>query len=205
VITLRGKPVARLAPIGTAVDADWLATIDRLIEHWREGSTLASRYPGAATSFTTVAGDVRQQCSRLRPEPARSARRRRVPARPGDPWGLRSGPTEPRRMLSRADRQAAFRSAGQDRRSTAFGPRSRSAPPMTAISTARRGPSKVVGCHSGMPMLWATAKRAGCTVPFSEDFQDGRRLEGGPVRRTVRAGESETGRSRAAGAAPDSA
>jgi predicted nucleic acid-binding protein len=27
-------------------------------------------------------------------------------------------------------------------------------------------------------MLWATAKRAGCTVLFSEDFQDGRRLEG---------------------------
>jgi predicted nucleic acid-binding protein len=27
-------------------------------------------------------------------------------------------------------------------------------------------------------MLWATAKRAGCTVLFSEDFQDGRRLDG---------------------------
>ena len=27
-------------------------------------------------------------------------------------------------------------------------------------------------------MLWAAAKRAGCSVLFSEDFQDGRRLEG---------------------------
>jgi predicted nucleic acid-binding protein len=27
-------------------------------------------------------------------------------------------------------------------------------------------------------MLWATAKRAGCSLLFSEDFQDGRRLEG---------------------------
>ena len=27
-------------------------------------------------------------------------------------------------------------------------------------------------------MLWATAKRAGCTMLFSQDFQDGRRLEG---------------------------
>jgi predicted nucleic acid-binding protein len=27
-------------------------------------------------------------------------------------------------------------------------------------------------------MLWATAKRAGCSVVFSEDLQDGRRLEG---------------------------
>jgi predicted nucleic acid-binding protein len=27
-------------------------------------------------------------------------------------------------------------------------------------------------------MLWATAKRAGCSVLLSEDFQDGRRLEG---------------------------
>jgi predicted nucleic acid-binding protein len=27
-------------------------------------------------------------------------------------------------------------------------------------------------------MLWATANRAGCRVLFSEDFQDGRRLEG---------------------------
>jgi predicted nucleic acid-binding protein len=27
-------------------------------------------------------------------------------------------------------------------------------------------------------MLWATAKRAGCSVLFSQDFQDGRRLEG---------------------------
>jgi predicted nucleic acid-binding protein len=27
-------------------------------------------------------------------------------------------------------------------------------------------------------LLWATAKRAGCSVLFSEDFQDGRRLEG---------------------------
>jgi predicted nucleic acid-binding protein len=26
-------------------------------------------------------------------------------------------------------------------------------------------------------MLWATAKRAGCSVLFSEDFQDGRRLD----------------------------
>lgn len=27
-------------------------------------------------------------------------------------------------------------------------------------------------------MLWATARRAGCSLLFSEDFQDGRRLEG---------------------------
>ena len=27
-------------------------------------------------------------------------------------------------------------------------------------------------------MLWATARRAGCSVLFSEDLQDGRRLEG---------------------------
>jgi len=27
-------------------------------------------------------------------------------------------------------------------------------------------------------MLWATAERAGCSLLFSEDFQDGRRLEG---------------------------
>jgi predicted nucleic acid-binding protein len=27
-------------------------------------------------------------------------------------------------------------------------------------------------------MLWATAKRAGCRVLFTEDLQDGRRLEG---------------------------
>lgn len=27
-------------------------------------------------------------------------------------------------------------------------------------------------------MLWATARRAGCRVLFSEDFQDGRRLDG---------------------------
>ncbi|MGH6885722.1 MAG: PIN domain-containing protein, partial [Geminicoccales bacterium] len=27
-------------------------------------------------------------------------------------------------------------------------------------------------------MLWATAKRAGCSVLFSEDVQNGRRLEG---------------------------
>jgi predicted nucleic acid-binding protein len=27
-------------------------------------------------------------------------------------------------------------------------------------------------------MLWATAKRAGCRIVFSEDFQDGGTLEG---------------------------
>jgi len=41
VITRRGKPVARLAPIGPAApDAARAAEIDRLIEHWREGVDL---------------------------------------------------------------------------------------------------------------------------------------------------------------------
>jgi prevent-host-death family protein len=40
VITRRGKPVARLAPIEAVVDADRQAEIDRLIEHWREGVDL---------------------------------------------------------------------------------------------------------------------------------------------------------------------
>ena len=41
VITRRGKPVARLAPIeAPAVDAERQAEIDRLIEHWREGVDL---------------------------------------------------------------------------------------------------------------------------------------------------------------------
>ena len=41
VITLRGKPVARLAPIeASVVDAERQAEIDRLIEHWREGIDL---------------------------------------------------------------------------------------------------------------------------------------------------------------------
>jgi prevent-host-death family protein len=40
VITRRGKPVARLAPVEAAVDAERQAEIDRLIEHWREGVDL---------------------------------------------------------------------------------------------------------------------------------------------------------------------
>jgi prevent-host-death family protein len=41
VITRRGKPVARLAPIEPAVaEAERQAEIDRLIEHWREGVDL---------------------------------------------------------------------------------------------------------------------------------------------------------------------
>jgi prevent-host-death family protein len=41
VITRRGKPVARLAPIEPVVgDAERQAEIDRLIEHWREGIDL---------------------------------------------------------------------------------------------------------------------------------------------------------------------
>jgi prevent-host-death family protein len=41
VITRRGKPVARLAPIAPAAcDAERQAKIDRLIEHWREGIDL---------------------------------------------------------------------------------------------------------------------------------------------------------------------
>jgi prevent-host-death family protein len=41
VITRRGRPVARLAPIeGAARDAERQAEIDRLIEHWREGVDL---------------------------------------------------------------------------------------------------------------------------------------------------------------------
>jgi prevent-host-death family protein len=41
VITRRGKPVARLAPIkGGAGDAERKAKIDRLIQHWREGVDL---------------------------------------------------------------------------------------------------------------------------------------------------------------------
>jgi len=41
VITRRGKPVARLAPVEAApADAERQAEIDRLIEHWREGVDL---------------------------------------------------------------------------------------------------------------------------------------------------------------------
>jgi prevent-host-death family protein len=41
VITRRGKPVARLAPIEAAADhAERQAEIERLIEHWREGIDL---------------------------------------------------------------------------------------------------------------------------------------------------------------------
>jgi prevent-host-death family protein len=41
VITRRGKPVARLAPIApAAADAEREAEIARLIEHWREGIDL---------------------------------------------------------------------------------------------------------------------------------------------------------------------
>jgi prevent-host-death family protein len=40
VITRRGKPVARLAPIEPAADVERQAEIDRLIEHWREGIDL---------------------------------------------------------------------------------------------------------------------------------------------------------------------
>jgi prevent-host-death family protein len=41
VITRRGKPVARLAPIQDgASDGEWQAEIDQLIEHWREGIDL---------------------------------------------------------------------------------------------------------------------------------------------------------------------
>jgi prevent-host-death family protein len=41
VITRRGKPVARLAPIqDRAREGERQAEIDRLIEHWREGIDL---------------------------------------------------------------------------------------------------------------------------------------------------------------------
>jgi prevent-host-death family protein len=40
VITRRGKPVARLAPMEAVADAERQAEIDRLIEHWREGVDL---------------------------------------------------------------------------------------------------------------------------------------------------------------------
>jgi prevent-host-death family protein len=41
VITRRGKPVARLAPIADgARDAEREAKIERLIQHWREGVDL---------------------------------------------------------------------------------------------------------------------------------------------------------------------
>jgi prevent-host-death family protein len=40
VITRRGKPVARLAPIEAAADADRQAEIDRIIAHLREGVDL---------------------------------------------------------------------------------------------------------------------------------------------------------------------
>jgi prevent-host-death family protein len=44
VITRRGKPVARLAPIAPAVaDAERQAEITRIIAHLREGVDLASR------------------------------------------------------------------------------------------------------------------------------------------------------------------
>jgi prevent-host-death family protein len=39
-ITRRGKPVARLAPLAAARDAERDAEIERLIEHWREGVDL---------------------------------------------------------------------------------------------------------------------------------------------------------------------
>ena len=43
VITRRGKPVARLAPIeGAARDADREAEIDRIIAHFREGVDLGN-------------------------------------------------------------------------------------------------------------------------------------------------------------------
>ena len=40
VITRRGKPVARLAPIEAAADGDRQAEIDRIIAHLREGVDL---------------------------------------------------------------------------------------------------------------------------------------------------------------------
>jgi prevent-host-death family protein len=40
VITRRGKPVARLAPVETAARHERQAEIERLIEHWREGIDL---------------------------------------------------------------------------------------------------------------------------------------------------------------------
>jgi antitoxin (DNA-binding transcriptional repressor) of toxin-antitoxin stability system len=40
VITRRGKPVARLAPIAPAADAERQAEIDRIIAHFREGVDL---------------------------------------------------------------------------------------------------------------------------------------------------------------------
>jgi prevent-host-death family protein len=40
VITRRGKPVARLAPIEAAADANRQAEIDRIIAHLREGVDL---------------------------------------------------------------------------------------------------------------------------------------------------------------------
>jgi prevent-host-death family protein len=40
VITRRGKPVARLAPIAAAADAERQAEIDRIIAHFREGVDL---------------------------------------------------------------------------------------------------------------------------------------------------------------------
>lgn len=40
VITRRGKPVARLAPVETAVDAERQAEIDRIVARLREGVDL---------------------------------------------------------------------------------------------------------------------------------------------------------------------
>jgi prevent-host-death family protein len=40
VITRRGKPVARLAPIETAVDAERQAEIERIVARLREGADL---------------------------------------------------------------------------------------------------------------------------------------------------------------------
>ena len=45
VITRRGKPVARLAPIEPVVDAERQAEIDRIIAHLREGVELGETVP----------------------------------------------------------------------------------------------------------------------------------------------------------------
>ena len=54
----------------------------------------------------------------------------------------------------------------------------RSSPPTKAISIGRCARSKIIGLSFWDAMLWATARRAGCSVLLSEDFQDGRRLDG---------------------------
>jgi predicted nucleic acid-binding protein len=54
-------------------------------------------------------------------------------------------------------------------------------PVVTADESDLDGAMRAVGDHQLSfwdAMLWATAKRSGCSLLLSEDFQDGRRLEG---------------------------